>query len=99
MAQIKVNSAVMREKAGNLRSASNTIQSFTADMLNEMEGLRAYWEGEAGENLVNRFKGLSDNFEEIYSTVTKYAEFLEQAADTYDATEQAIAAGADAQAS
>ena len=99
MAQIKVNSSVMREKASNLRSASNTIQGFTADMLTEMDGLRAYWEGEAAENLVTRFKQLSDNFEEIYQTVIKYAEFLEQAADTYDATEQAIAAGAEGQAS
>ena len=99
MATIKVNSAVMREKANDLRTSSNSIKTFTTDMLTEIDNLKAYWEGEAAEALVTRFKGLTNDFEDIYKTINDYALFLDNAADAYDATEQAITAGAESQAS
>lgn len=94
MATIKVNSIVMREKASAFKTVANSIKTFTSEMTSEIEGLRATWEGESAETTVNKFKGLSDNFEDIYKTIIMYANFLEQAAESYEAAEKANIQGA-----
>ena len=97
MADIKVNSTAMREKAGNLRSSSSSIRNFTNEMTTEIESLRSYWEGDAGETLVQRFKALAPRFDEICNTINDYGTFLDQAADSFDKTEEANKAGAESQ--
>ena len=98
MATIKVNSTVMREKANAFKTVANSIKSFTGEMTAEIEGLKAAWEGESAEALVSKFRGLSDNFEDIFETIISYANFLEQAAESYDSTETANVQGAQNQA-
>ena len=46
MATIRVNSTVMREKAGSFKIVANSIQTFTNEMTAEIESLKAAWEGE-----------------------------------------------------
>ena len=94
MATIKVNSTVMREKASSFKTVANSIKVFTNEMTAEVESLKAAWEGESAETLVNKFRGLADNFDDIYETVVSYANFLEQAAEAYDNTETANVQGA-----
>ncbi len=89
MATIKVNSAVMRDKAGSFMTASTSIKGYTEDMINEIDGLRAYWEGGAAEATVNQFKSLASYFEEICKTIENYSKFLESAAQAYDDAEAA----------
>lgn len=99
MATIKVNSTVMREKASSFKTVANSIKIFTGEMTTEIENLKSAWEGESAETLVNKFRGLSDNFDDIYETVVSYANFLEQAAEAYDNTETAGVQGAQSQRS
>ncbi len=99
MATIKVNSTVMREKASSFKTVASSIKTFTSDMTNEIEGLKAVWEGESAETLVSKFRGLADNFDDIYNTIISYANFLEQAAEAYDNTETANTQGAQNQRS
>ncbi len=88
MATIRVNSTVMRDKASAFRTVANSMKTFTGEMTAEIESLRSVWQGESAEMTVAKFKGLADNFEEIYSTVVGYANFLEQAAEAYDSVER-----------
>ena len=97
MATIKVNSTVMREKAGSFKTVANSIKGFTEEMTAEIESLKSTWEGESAETLVDKFRGLADNFEEIYETIVSYANFLDQAAEAYDNTETANVQGAQGQ--
>ncbi|MBE6574727.1 MAG: WXG100 family type VII secretion target [Ruminococcaceae bacterium] len=99
MATIKINSTVMRDKASSFKTVANSIKTFTAEMTTEIESLKSVWEGEAGETTVNKFKGLADNFEEIYTTINSYANFLEEAAAAYDNVENANVQGAQGQQS
>ena len=99
MATIKVNSTVMREKANSFKTVASSIKTFTNEMTTEVESLKAYWEGESAETLVTKFRGLADNFEDIYNTIISYANFLEQAAEAYDTTEAANVQGAQNQRS
>ena len=99
MATIKVNSASMRDKANSFKTVANSIKTFTSEMTAEVEGLKAAWEGESAAETVARFKGLADDFEDIYATIMSYANFLEQAADAYDNVENANTQGAQGQKS
>lgn len=99
MATIKVNSTVMREKASSFKTVANSIRTFTNEMTAEIESLKAAWEGESAETLVAKFRGLADNFDDIFDTVVSYANFLEQAAEAYDNAETANAQGAQNQKS
>ncbi|MBQ8741959.1 MAG: WXG100 family type VII secretion target [Clostridia bacterium] len=99
MATIKVNSTSMRDKANSFKTVANSIKTFTGEMTAEIESLRSAWQGESAETTVTRFKGLADNFEEIYNTIVSYATFLEQAAEAYDNTEKANVQGAQSQQS
>lgn len=99
MATIKVNSTSMREKANSFKTVANSIKVFTNEMTAEVESLKSTWEGEAAEALVTKFRGLADNFDDIYQTIISYANFLEQAAENYDTTETANLQGAQNQRS
>lgn len=99
MATIKVNSTVMRDKASGFKTVASSIKTFTSEMTNEIESLKSTWEGESAETLVNKFKGLSDDFEEICDTINQYAEFLETAAESYDKVEASVTQGAEGQKS
>ena len=99
MATIKVNSTVMRDKANSFKTVANSVKTFTNEMTAEVESLKAAWQGESAETTVAKFKGLADNFEEIYATIIGYANFLEQAADAYDNVENANVQGAQGQRS
>lgn len=91
MATIKVNSAVMREKASSFKTIATSVRNYTDDMLTEIEGLKAFWEGDAAEATVAEFKKQKAVFDEIIKTIENYGSFLDNAAAEYDKTEQANA--------
>jgi hypothetical protein len=99
MAEIKVNSSVMKEKASNFKNVAKSVEQFTNDMMSEIDSLKQAWEGEAAEALVNKFKGLRKNFEDICKTINQYGDFLTQAAENYDKVEESIKQGAEGQKS
>ncbi len=99
MATIKVNSTVMREKANAFKTVAASVKTFTGEMTAEIENLKVAWEGESAETTVTKFRGLADNFDDIYNTIMSYANFLEQAAEAYDSTETANVQGAQNQRS
>ena len=99
MAEIKVNSSVMKEKASNFKNVAKSVEQFTNDMMSEIDSLKQAWEGEAAEALVNKFKGLRKNFEDICKTINQYGDFLTQSAENYDKVEESIKQGAEGQKS
>lgn len=97
MATIKVNSAVMRDKANSFKAVSGSIKTYISEMTNEVDGMKAAWKGESAETLVKKFKEFAANFEEIDKTINQYAGFLNQAADDYDKVASAVTQGAEGQ--
>lgn len=99
MATIKVNSTSMRSKAVSFNQVAQNIGDFTEEMTAEINRLRSFWTGDAGETLVEKFMGLKDDFENIVETIKNYATFLNEAADAYDETENKNLQGAQGQQS
>lgn len=93
MATIKVNSTVMREKASAFKAVATSVQTYTSEMITEIDSLKNAWSGEAAEALVKNFKSLAENFDAICKTINQYGDFLNQAAAAYDDTEKANTQG------
>lgn len=83
MATIRVNTAVMKDKAQSLETISKSIKNFVENMNNEVDGMKAFWEGEAADSTVKEYHRIAAGFEEIDATIKKYVSFLNKAADAY----------------
>lgn len=87
MAEIVVDSAVMRDKAKTMQTASSKIQSLYNEMLQEVNATAGKMKGTTIETQQKQFAQMQSAFETISADVKNYAAFLEQAAENYELTE------------
>ncbi len=88
--RIYVNSAELRTSAAKLTryvtEMSNTLNQATRT-INDTANK---WQSAAADNLRGRYLSLSGKFNDFFSAITKYAEFLNKTADSYESADQAI---------
>lgn len=87
MAQIVVDSSVMRDKAKTLQTAATTINSLFAEMDSEVTSVGNKMKGTTIETEVRQFKSMKSKFDSIYADINKYSTFLTDAAQSYEAAE------------
>lgn len=88
MAQVVVDSSVMRDKAKTLENASVTIQSLYAEMLQEVTTTANKMKGETIETEKKQFASMQNTFDTIVTDMKAYSSFLTQAAESYEAAER-----------
>ena len=91
MAEIKVNSAGIREKAETFKALADSIRAYTEEMKETVNGLQPSWEGLASDNTRADFNKFQETFDEKYNTIIRFSQFLENTANEYERTEQANA--------
>lgn len=88
MAQIVVDSSVMRDKATTLEKAAVTIQSLYAEMLQEVTTTANKMKGTTIETEKKQFAGMQNAFDTIVKDMKTYSTFLTQAAEHYEVSER-----------
>lgn len=88
MAQVVVDSAVMRDKAKTIETASSTIQKLYTEMLQEVNTTAGKMKGTTIETQKKQFASMQSRFETFAKDIKAYATFLTQAAESYDAAER-----------
>lgn len=88
MAQVVVDSSVMRDKAKTLENAAVTIQSLYAEMLQEVTTTANKMKGTTIETEKNQFANMQNTFDTIVKDMKAYSTFLTQAAESYEAAER-----------
>ncbi len=88
MAQVVVDSRVMRDKAKTLDTAADTIQSLYAEMLQEVTATASKMKGTTIETEKKQFASMQSVFDTIVKDIKAYSAFLTQAAEGYEAAEQ-----------
>ncbi len=88
MAQIVVDSNVMRDKAKTLENASVTIQTLYSEMLQEVTTTANKMKGTTIETQKKQFAGMQTTFDTIVKDIKAYSTFLTQAAESYEAAER-----------
>lgn len=88
MAQVVVDSSVMRDKAKTLENAAVTIQSLYAEMLQEVTTTANKMKGTTIETEKKQFASMQNAFDTIVKDIKAYSSFLTQAAESYEASER-----------
>ena len=88
MAQVVVDSSVMRDKANTLENAAVTIQSLYAEMLQEVTTTANKMKGTTIETEKKQFAGMQSTFDTFVKDIKVYSTFLTQAAESYEAAER-----------
>ena len=87
MAQVVVDSGVMRDKAKTLENAAVTIQSLYAEMLQEVTTTANRMKGTTIETQKKQFASMQNTFETIVTDMKAYSTFLTEAAEFYESAE------------
>lgn len=98
MAQVVVDSQVMRDKAEVIKQAAKNMLDKYNEMLQEVQTTAGKMKGTTIETQRQKFEGMKANFETFTADIEAYANFLNRAADAYDnaetkGTQQAEAQG------
>ena len=88
MAQVVVDSSVMRDKAKTLENAAVTIQSLYAEMLQEVTATANKMKGKTIETEKKQFANMQSSFDTIVKDMKAYSTSLTQAAESYEAAER-----------
>lgn len=88
MAQVVVDSQVMRDKAKTIENASNSIQRLYTEMLQEVTITASKMKGTTIETQKKQFAGMQSTFDTIAKDIKAYSTFLTQAAESYEAAER-----------
>lgn len=88
MAQVVVDSSVMRDKAKTLENAAVNIQSLYAEMLQEVTTTANKMKGATIDTQKKQFASMQSSFDTIVKDIKTYSTFLTQAAESYEAAER-----------
>ena len=88
MAQVVVDSSVMRDKAKTLENAAVNIQSLYAEMLQEVTTTANKMKGTTIDTQKKQFASMQSSFDTIVKDIKAYSTCLTQAAESYEAAER-----------
>lgn len=88
MAQVVVDSSVMRDKAKTLENAAVNIQSLYAEMLQEVTTTANKMKGTTIDTQKKQFASMQSSFDTNVKDIKAYSTFLTQAAESYEAAER-----------
>ena len=88
MAQIVVDSSVMRDKAKTIKDTAETIKTSYTDMLTELRNVTSRMKSGTLDTMRDKFAGMQSAFETFATDMTAYHDFLIDAAENYEKVEQ-----------
>lgn len=92
---INVSPAELRNAAANLRQYVEQMRSSLDDSTVCVKGTEQSWDSESAVNLRNKYNSLAGKFPDFYDAVTKYAQFLDTTAASYEEQDKKITQSAD----
>lgn len=88
MALIQVNSATLRNQAGELRTLNESLKSQMSNLESTEMSLASMWAGDAKDAFHTAFNNDKTQIENFRNLVSQYIQVLENAAQKYDEEER-----------
>lgn len=88
MAQIVVDSNVMRDKAKTIKDNAETIKTSYTDMLTELRNVTSRMKSGTLDTMRDKFAGMQSAFDTFVTDMNAYRDFLIDAAENYEKVEQ-----------
>lgn len=90
MAEIKVNSQMLRDSATQIMSELGNFEQITGEVTNGLTSLSNTWTGEAFTSFYDNVRALEPTFEKYKEVIKQYADFLNTSAEQYETTESNV---------
>ena len=87
MAEIKVTSTELKNKATELRNLNSQFKSAVEDMTSNEQSLSTMWDGEAKDSFHTAFMNDKTQMDQFYQVIEKYCAALDQIAAQYEQAE------------
>lgn len=91
---IVVQPEKLRTAAKETRDHAATYQKLYKQLYSEVEAMGQAWQGKDNVAYVTQIKGFTDDFQRMEKLMTEYAQFLDNAANAYDAQQNDVVAKA-----
>lgn len=91
---IRVTPAELRSVASKVRAQAEDYSKQYNQLMTDVDSMAAAWKGKDNTAFTNRIKGFMTDFQKMRSVLDEYAAFLDQAAQTYQNTQDKIAEAA-----
>jgi len=92
---IKVTPSRLRSTASNIQQLAGDYQKLYGSVYQEVEAMQKFWDAEDNKKYASKIAQFRDDFEDMYKEMKKYWEHLEEAAGSYERTQQNVINEAD----
>lgn len=94
MAKIGVQSEDLRQLSTTVRTGSGEVNDLLSRMTGQLQQLASTWEGAASEAFQTRWQDWQTGATQVQQAMEAMGVFLEQAAQSYETTEEELRAAA-----
>ena len=89
-AELRVNAQTLMSKSGDMKSIRGRLSNIMQDMKSRFQSLNQSWDSEASATYLAQFNKTHKDIEEMLNIVDEYTRDLDEVAQGYIKTEQAI---------
>ncbi len=89
MAEIRVNSQILRDAAATIQKDGATYSEIMMELQQNLQALSATWEGDAFNSFKAQLDSLIPSLDRYSEVIVEYSNFLEATAEQYEAAETA----------
>lgn len=93
---IQITTQTLLDTAKKVRDINTTMDTKLAECNKEMNSLESTWKSDAATDIRAAMNALKPKFEQYKAVIESYAKFLDNTAQSYEATEGAIQTNAGA---
>lgn len=85
---LKVTPEKLIQTSGEFASMGNQMKNLTSEMMDQVQGMKSIWQGEAASAYGNKFHSLQADMDKLYRMVQEHARDLQEMAVHYQKAEE-----------
>lgn len=85
---LKVTPEKLIQTSGDFSGSGIQIKNLTGEMMEQVQGMRGIWQGEAASAYGNKFHSLQNDMDRLYRMVQEHANDLQEMAAHYQKAEE-----------
>lgn len=84
---LKVTPEKLIQTSGEFATMGNQMKNLTGEMMEQVQGLKSIWQGEAASAYGNKFNSLQPDMDKLYRMVQEHVKDLQEMAVQYQKAE------------
>lgn len=84
---LKVTPEKLIQTSGEFATMGNQMKNLTGEMMEQVQGLKSIWQGEAASAYGNKFNSLQSDMDKLYRMVQEHVKDLQEMAVQYQKAE------------